>query len=412
MYLLRCLTSLSNILCSEMEILCIDDGSTDSSWKICKEYARIDNRIKVFSQQNAGPMAARNRGLEEATGEYICFVDSDDWIDPIMPLYFIQKMDRDLSVDVCISGVVRDYPDGSEQEIFWDAPEWMYTGEEAWKEMFLNKVFFWYMWGKVYRKDVIDGVHVDESVLTGEDLEFNWELFRKGKVRNVWYSPKYKYHYFVNSESLTEGVGRLRRRQSDLKVFKKILSAQDHFGKNVSEIVKMYALQTFYDIMRELCFRGIGDQKFEEYVIECRRLAFDINGKNVEDIEYVNRIRDLTKNVTDVKKYFLDVFEGVKKTIAAAMPVEKCRVSYVYGTGIVAGYVVELMEGILDYKGHVVSNGQPCIKRFRGKPVFLFSQIPENSILILAMNRSNQEKVLCDLKGDHYVIRLPIPDGF
>lgn len=416
-YLCRCLDSLLCIPCTEMEILCINDGSTDSSLEICGKYRSEDCRVKTFSQENAGPLAARNCGLKKAAGEYICFVDSDDWIDPEMPLGFIHRMEEDPSIDICISDVVRNYADGSVQRMFQAVQERMYTGEEAWKEMIRSRIFFWYMWGKVYRRSAMEGMGADESVLTGEDLLFNWELFQNGRIRNVWYSPEYKYHYFANPGSLTEGTGILKRRKSDLKAYMKILNGwEGSLKKEVFDSVKLYALHALYDILRELCFRNADDTELEKYVREGRKLAADLtmnpDGNDFKDFEYVGRMIELTESTGQVRKYFSDVFEAMKRTIFSMLPVERERAVYVYGAGIAARYTAEILKNFLSYDGHVVSDGQLCTGWFLGKPVFRLSQIPEDSVLLLALNQSNQKEVLSALAGYRHVVRLPVPDRF
>lgn len=412
-YLCRCLDSLLLIPCPEMEILCINDGSTDFSWEICEKYMSQDCRVKAFSQENAGPMAARNCGLRKAAGEYICFVDSDDWIDPEMPLCFIRKMDEEPSIDICVSDVVRNYSDGSVQEMFRQVPERIYTGEEAWKEMILNRTFFWYMCGKIYRRSAIEGLHTDESVLTGEDLEFNWELFRNGRIRKVWYSPEYRYHYFANPESLTEGVEILKRRKSDWKVYMRILSGQEGgLKKELSDPVKKYALHALYDILRELCFYNADDSEFEKYVKEGKKLAISLEENYSEDFGYVSRMRELTESTKQVREFFSEVFEAMRMTVISMLPVEKDKAVYIYGAGIAARYTAEILKNFLNYDGHVVSDDRPCAGRFFGKPVFHLFQIPKDSVLLLALNQSNQKAVLPALAGYRHVIRLPVPDSF
>lgn len=81
-YLRECLDSAAAQTLREIEILCIDDGSTDSSGTICDEYAAQDERFRVYHQKNAGQSAARNAGIEQARGEYVAFLDSDDWLAP------------------------------------------------------------------------------------------------------------------------------------------------------------------------------------------------------------------------------------------------------------------------------------------------------------------------------------------
>ena len=83
-YLPRCLDSIINQTYTNLEILLVDDGATDNSGKLCDEYAQKDNRIRVFHKENGGVSSARNMGLDNATGEYIAFVDSDDYIDKCM----------------------------------------------------------------------------------------------------------------------------------------------------------------------------------------------------------------------------------------------------------------------------------------------------------------------------------------
>ena len=80
-YLKQCIESIINQTYSNLEIILIDDGSTDESGKICDQYADTDNRINVVHQENKGLSASRNKGIELANGEYLSFIDSDDWVD-------------------------------------------------------------------------------------------------------------------------------------------------------------------------------------------------------------------------------------------------------------------------------------------------------------------------------------------
>lgn len=80
-YLAQCLDSILGQSYKNIEVICIDDGSTDSSGAIAQQYANKDPRVRIITQANAGQSAARNRGLEQASGEYVAFIDSDDYID-------------------------------------------------------------------------------------------------------------------------------------------------------------------------------------------------------------------------------------------------------------------------------------------------------------------------------------------
>lgn len=103
-YLDRCIQSVLAQTYTNWELLLIDDGSTDSSGAICDKYAEQDSRIKVFHKENGGASSARNLGLDNAKGEWITFVDSDDWIDPTMYQYLIRAM-IETECDISMCGV-------------------------------------------------------------------------------------------------------------------------------------------------------------------------------------------------------------------------------------------------------------------------------------------------------------------
>ena len=87
-HLRQCLDSVVRQTLTDIEIICVDDGSTDTSFKILTEYAAEDNRFLILTQENAGPGVARNTGLEQARGEHLIFLDSDDWFEP----EFLERM--------------------------------------------------------------------------------------------------------------------------------------------------------------------------------------------------------------------------------------------------------------------------------------------------------------------------------
>lgn len=109
-YLSACLDSLATQTWRDMEILLIDDGSSDSSSSICDDYASKDCRFRVFHTPNQGPGAARNFGLEQASSEQICFVDSDDWCEPGFIEAFFQEDNH--RYDLIIQGLVKDFSNG------------------------------------------------------------------------------------------------------------------------------------------------------------------------------------------------------------------------------------------------------------------------------------------------------------
>ena len=108
LYLRQCVYSIMNQSYADLEILLIDDGSPDQCGEICDEYVKQDNRVRVFHTDNRGLSAARNLGIRESNGNYIAFIDSDDWIEPDMYECLLRRAEE-TGADVVECGVYREY---------------------------------------------------------------------------------------------------------------------------------------------------------------------------------------------------------------------------------------------------------------------------------------------------------------
>ena len=107
-YIARCLESVINQSFNDIEIIIVNDGSTDKSLEICRKYAEVDERIVILNKENNGVSVARNQGMNVATGEYIMFVDSDDWIDESMCQYLYKRI-SECNADICFSNNIKEY---------------------------------------------------------------------------------------------------------------------------------------------------------------------------------------------------------------------------------------------------------------------------------------------------------------
>ena len=126
-YLPKCLDSVVGQSYADLEIICIDDGTPDGSAAVILSYAEKDGRIKLISQENQGLSGARNTGIGAATGEYIVFLDGDDWLDTEAIKAAVEKAERN-SADVVMWGYVREFPDRSAEKHLITA-ESMYFGK-------------------------------------------------------------------------------------------------------------------------------------------------------------------------------------------------------------------------------------------------------------------------------------------
>lgn len=161
-YLRECLDSVTAQTYTDWEAICVDDGSTDGSSAILDQYAEVDSRFRVIHQCNRGVSSARNRALKEAVGEWIVFVDSDDYIDRSLLSRVVDKMTQDKSVDIVGYGFVLLSEDGEKSSYVFDDP------------------FGASFWQCAYHRDVVGHVRFP-SLTIGEDRVFVVRCLRRAK---------------------------------------------------------------------------------------------------------------------------------------------------------------------------------------------------------------------------------------
>ncbi len=199
-YLPSCLDSVLAQTWENLEILLIDDGSKDSSGSICDAYAGKDGRVKVYHQENAGVSRARNVGLEQATGEYIGFVDSDDYIEPDFYETLIRNaIDHDVDISYC--GIKLVQPDGTVEERFNTNNSCKMQAEDIIKGFFFDtttKELMYSQCNKIFKREVVSGVCYRPYAL-GEDILFVFEVL--GRCRTLWLEDRTLYHYLRRDNS-------------------------------------------------------------------------------------------------------------------------------------------------------------------------------------------------------------------
>lgn len=197
-YLPMCLNSVCGQCLDEIEIICVDDGSTDGSAAVLGAAAQVDRRIKVIKGAHDGPGAARNRGLAEARGKYIAFVDSDDWVDRFIWFRTVRKAERD-NLDMVLFEVEKvddstgeRTPDYYSQLKFADADDGVYHEVFSWRDS-VQDVFnaCCYPVNRLVRRKLWKGKRFPEDVVMGEDMlphvQLTLEAERIGFQSNVYY---------------------------------------------------------------------------------------------------------------------------------------------------------------------------------------------------------------------------------
>ena len=181
MYLRRCIDSVLTQSYKDFELLLIDDGSKDSSGTICDEYAAQDARVRVFHKENGGVSSARNVGLDHAQGEWVTFVDSDDYIEENFLRSFEGNLDADLVVGNMIICEVGKSPRGINAHIV----PGKYSPIQSVLKGNLTNHAFCAPWGKLFRKDCIGDLHFDVGMTICEDTKFVYNYIAKAKNMRI-----------------------------------------------------------------------------------------------------------------------------------------------------------------------------------------------------------------------------------
>lgn len=234
-YLEKCLESVMSQTYKNLEIILVDDGSTDGSGKLVDIYAKKDERIVAIHKENGGVSSARNVGLNVSTGEYVGFVDSDDWIEPDMYDKMMQALDADIDMIAC--GYFKDSNKSSEEVKNRKAVscEW-FSGEEMLRYIFYREDYRGvaaYSWNKIIRRSLVleKGIFFHPTLKVGEDVL--WLVETILNVQKVKYVDVPLYHYWqrtdsaFHSEDLTKKSDLIRAYQDVIEMMGRYKIADD-----------------------------------------------------------------------------------------------------------------------------------------------------------------------------------------
>ena len=256
-YLERCVDSLLAQTHSNLEVILIDDGSPDGSGAICDAYAARDSRVVVIHQENAGPSAARNAGLERLSGDYVTFADSDDYVDADYCEYLLTLALRH-GADMTQCGAWEE--DGSAVRVL--GPDEDIVLEAGLKSM-QGRNWHTYgntIWGKLYRHEIIRSARLDSRCCIGEDLHFNFQALREAGA--IVMGREAKYHYVLTEGSLFRSAP---SRERLLNCREMLQRAGEEFADS-PEIIRL-----------------VKDEIFRNDLNICSRIAY-FNMAEVEDV--------------------------------------------------------------------------------------------------------------------------------
>lgn len=205
-YLKRCVNSLLAQSYSDFELILVDDGSPDNCGNICEEYAAKDKRIRVIHKDNGGLSDARNAGLKIAKGEYIAFVDSDDWV-ATNYLETLLKVIELTGSDICecevlkTTGEIEKYENSKEKHT-------SYSSEKALELLICDKILHQYVWNKLYKRSCLKDIPFAVGKIN-EDEFWTYQVF--GHARRITKISNTLYYYFQRENSIMGNHYNLKR---------------------------------------------------------------------------------------------------------------------------------------------------------------------------------------------------------
>lgn len=287
-YLSKCLDSLIYQTYDNIELICVNDGSTDNSLSILEEYAKKDSRIKVFSQENSGQSAARNLGLSIATGDYISFIDSDDWVFLTLYQTFVDVINKaGKYIDIWMFNV-SSYIEGQNDvvpRVFFEALDWdrhtddnvIHVFDDCARPFSRNLSAA----NKIYRKDFLNDINLRFPVgLKFEDQYFSLKAFLNAQsimfTEDVFYRYR-NYHSTSISIALNEKV---------FDIFKVLSLVEEEINRlNVYESYKYALFQYKYNVFFQHYVSCPSDLK-DKYYAEMKQRLLEAEKKDLNSQIY------------------------------------------------------------------------------------------------------------------------------
>ncbi len=297
-YLNECLDSLAKQTYSNIEVLLINDGSTDESGDMAREYTKKDSRFKYFSQHNQGLSAARNTGLENAKGDYIAVVDSDDWVEPDYIEVMLDEAKR-TDADVTVCGVLKECKpqklikiEGG--KVFSKTSAMRVLGNIFTDEYLALNV----AWNKLYKKKIFDKVCYAVGKLHEDEYTIHHIINEADLIASV---EKPLYHYRVREDSITG-----TQQSNNLRHFDIIDAHRDRVKSCKNQLYGSFYRLIVYSLFEEIIWQipTYSDEFYKEHNLN-HRFRRIMLGECIKNISYLDKvqIKEYISVILNPRKY-------------------------------------------------------------------------------------------------------------
>ncbi len=277
-YISNCINSILEQSFKDFELILVDDGSSDRSFEICESFAKKDNRVRAIHQPNSGVSRARNRGLDEAKGEYIGFVDGDDCVDKEMYKRLYKNL-ADNNADISICGIVNYFvkKDGTTEKVRQSQVDgfWIFSGEQALKEALQSRLYSVNPVNKLFKRELFDKLRYPEGKISEDAFLIPVVISKAGKVV---YDSKPMYYYLRRENSIT--TSNFSDRDWDVvEAYKNHLDMVSEKFPNLKKVAKFRYLWAYTYVIDKIMLSENSENYLEDF-----KKAFNFIKKNILQI--------------------------------------------------------------------------------------------------------------------------------
>ncbi len=300
-FLPLCLDSIIAQTHRDLQIVLINDGSSDNSQAIAEQYAARDSRVEVYHQENAGVATARNHLLRHVRGDYVLFVDSDDWIEPDMVEFLLGNMQEHGADIVTCAMVSNDSPVTHHLHLeIWDQ-------QKAIEKFLFHKELSGSLWNKLVRTSLLHNLVFDTRISYGEDALFCWQVLQR--LQTLVQTNRQLYHYRVNENSISHQKWTPEKKGTGHLVWSAICrDVAEHYPQYIDIAHARFALEDMW----ALFFASLSGCPFDQHIRE--------------------RQLNIKRHIPSLRKHKIDGYS--KYAVAVAL-------AYWYGFG----RIIKLLKG-------------------------------------------------------------------
>ncbi|WP_281526280.1 glycosyltransferase family 2 protein [Intestinibacter bartlettii] len=281
-YIVKCLESIANQTYKNLEVIVVDDGSSDNTGKLADEFAKNDNRFIVIHKANGGVSSARNRGIDVASGDFIGFVDGDDTIENDM---YEMLVNNAIKYKADISHCGYKVIENNKETFFYNTKQIIIQDrKKGLLDLFEGTLIEPSLCNKIFRKNIVGNIRLDESIKINEDLYFNVLLFNKSNISIFEDNTKYNYIKRYNSAS-NSNKNNIKRITDPRKIYKLIIEI---FKDDVD--ILPYAQRM--DLGRNINIYNLLILERDNVFLQLKNEVRDyikLNYKNIKDNKLINK---------------------------------------------------------------------------------------------------------------------------